>query len=1052
MSNVTVDDSGQSGTAGAAGASGGTGPAATATNTGTDTSNSATAVGGAGGVGGGGSSAGAGGTGGAGTATATTPASVTDGINATATATGGAGGAAGTPSPGGSGAAGGDGGIAAATATLTTITTGSGSSAATATGGAAGIPSSGGSGTAGGIGGSANAAATTTANSGSATAAADATGGNSAASVGGNGIDGAAATATAAGTGIAATIQASATGGDGGTATGAGNTGGDGASFAGLAFITDAAQATATASSGEASAEASVTGGAGGAGSAGAQGGAGGDASLTNAVVGSSSGTVSLTQNATGGAGGGSTASAGAGGSATSTLNQTPTVNPLTATVSATGGLGGGGATGNAGGAATATIDTTTAGTITTTNGIVVDQSANAYAGDGGISSTAVGGAGGNASASDSATASGGIGAFSVGSLAVAGSGGSGTSAGANGTATAVSTANAVSSAVSALAPGTAYAQSTAWAQPGGASTTLGSGTATSTAETANGLLANGFAEATGGTGTANTTALTSGGLILHLTATSSAPTDGQTYAGATAEENTAASGPSNASDNAYAAAGGLAQFASLGTNVGTVFNNPTTVNFGTGSLGAVYSQYATGAQTYTSSIAWDVNTASLPVGGALDLGLVSPVDASGTLTSLTFQLTEEGSLVVNKTFTSAAAANTYFTDNLVNLGAASAGVGGDLNVTASLSETLSGSGNAYGVDFTLGAAPCYRAGTLIRTERGEVPVEALRVGDRVVSAFGGKAAVTWLGHRHVDCRRHPKPQNVWPVCVAAGAFGEGLPRRDLFLSPDHAVFVDGVLIPIRTLVNGASIAQEPCEHVTYWHVELPVHSVILAEGLPAESYLDLGNRGAFDNGGAVPMDLHPDFAKRLWERDGCAELILGGPVLAAVRQRLLLQAERLGHTLMRDADAHLLVDGEIVRPQMVYGALHRFALTRPTFDELRIVSRAGVPAELSADSADRRRLGMRIAGLAAFRPWQWRQIALADLPDGDGLYGLETADGGNSRWTDGNARLQLPAVFGRDGILLLDMLIDAAQPSWRLRERGEDQPSDHVPVAVELS
>jgi len=71
--------------------------------------------------------------------------------------------------------------------------------------------------------------------------------------------------------------------------------------------------------------------------------------------------------------------------------------------------------------------------------------------------------------------------------------------------------------------------------------------------------------------------------------------------------------------------------------------------------------------------------------------------------------------------------------------------------------------------------------------------------------AFGGMAPAVRLGHRHVDCRKHPRPQDVWPIHVRAGTFGAGLPHRDLLLSPDHAVYVDAVLIAIRTLVNGAA-------------------------------------------------------------------------------------------------------------------------------------------------------------------------------------------------------------------------------------------------------
>ena len=360
--------------------------------------------------------------------------------------------------------------------------------------------------------------------------------------------------------------------------------------------------------------------------------------------------------------------------------------------------------------------------------------------------------------------------------------------------------------------------------------------------------------------------------------------------------------------------------------------------------------------------------------------------------------------------------------------------------------------GNYTGATFTVasdGAATpgtlvtavtaCFRAGTRIATERGDVPIEQLRVGDLVLSKRGGAVPVVWRGHRSIDCRRHPRPQDVWPVRIQADAFGEDLPLRDLWLSPDHAVFIYDVLIPIRLLINGDTVVQQAVDEVVYYHIELRDHDVILAEGLPAESYLDLGNRGAFDNGGGA-LTLHPDFATRVWERDACAELILGGPVLEAVRRQLLIRAEILGHARIRDADPYLLVDGEILRPRMVCGGLHRFALTRPAFDELRLVSRAAMAPEGFANSGNPRRLGVMISGIAVFRPWQWQQTALADLPGGDGLYGLEAADEHRaaSRWTDGNAKLHLPAALRRDGILLLDILIAAAaEGDWVNRDHS---------------
>ncbi len=141
----------------------------------------------------------------------------------------------------------------------------------------------------------------------------------------------------------------------------------------------------------------------------------------------------------------------------------------------------------------------------------------------------------------------------------------------------------------------------------------------------------------------------------------------------------------------------------------------------------------------------------------------------------------------------------------------------------------------------------CFAAGTQILTTDGEVPVEQLRIGATVVLANGRIAPVVWMGHSSIDCATHPRPHEVWPVRVSANAFGPGVPARDLYLSPDHAVFIDGALIPVRYLSNGASVAQRPCGSITYWHVELPAHAVLVAEHLLAESYLDTGNRASFD-------------------------------------------------------------------------------------------------------------------------------------------------------------------------------------------------------------
>ncbi len=180
----------------------------------------------------------------------------------------------------------------------------------------------------------------------------------------------------------------------------------------------------------------------------------------------------------------------------------------------------------------------------------------------------------------------------------------------------------------------------------------------------------------------------------------------------------------------------------------------------------------------------------------------------------------------------------------------------------------------------------CFAAGTSIATIDGATLVEDIREGSKLRTLAGRTAVVAWVGRRTVECRYHPNPRAVWPVRIRAGAFAEGCPARDLWLSPDHAIHVENVLIPVKHLIDGGAICQVAVEQITYWHIELPTHDVILADGLPTESYLDTGNRGAFANGG-VSMALFPDFAPLLWEGRGAFPLVVTGPVLQKVRRRL---------------------------------------------------------------------------------------------------------------------------------------------------------------------
>ena len=343
--------------------------------------------------------------------------------------------------------------------------------------------------------------------------------------------------------------------------------------------------------------------------------------------------------------------------------------------------------------------------------------------------------------------------------------------------------------------------------------------------------------------------------------------------------------------------------------------------------------------------------------------------------------------------------------------------------------------------DFIFSAPTCYRAGTHILTDRGEIAVEGLSVGDNVMTVFGHVSKVAWIGHRSIDCLRHPDPRRAWPVLVRAQAFAENAPHRDLWLSPDHAVFVDGVLIPIRQLINGTTIEQVPVDTVSYYHVELPRHDVLFAEGLPAESYLDTGNRGTFANAGSA-IDLYPMFdAPKTWRDDAAAPLAGDEARVRPVWERLAARSRALGQptpsvAFTGDAAVRLLVDGRLLRPVTSTRHWCRFVLPQRA-RSIGLLSRSGYPTDARPWLDDGRRLGVYVSRIV------WNDgDGPHDMPVDhpalrEGWWDPERAGALLRRWTDGNALLpHWPGAVMVEFQMVGDMQyrLDAAEPEW-LRE-----------------
>jgi hypothetical protein len=151
-------------------------------------------------------------------------------------------------------------------------------------------------------------------------------------------------------------------------------------------------------------------------------------------------------------------------------------------------------------------------------------------------------------------------------------------------------------------------------------------------------------------------------------------------------------------------------------------------------------------------------------------------------------------------------------------------------------------------LEFAVGTL-CFLTGTNIATPEGEVAVEKLRIGDLVLTDDGRSVPVRWMG-RNTVASRFADPLRFMPIRMKAGALGDQLPVRDLLVSPDHAMFVDGILIQASALVNGLSIVRESDMPATfvYYHIEVEGHSLVRAEGALAETFVDNAGRMAFDN------------------------------------------------------------------------------------------------------------------------------------------------------------------------------------------------------------
>ncbi|MFS8371681.1 Hint domain-containing protein, partial [Acetobacter indonesiensis] len=347
-------------------------------------------------------------------------------------------------------------------------------------------------------------------------------------------------------------------------------------------------------------------------------------------------------------------------------------------------------------------------------------------------------------------------------------------------------------------------------------------------------------------------------------------------------------------------------------------------------------------------------------------------------------------------------------------------------------------------------AEVCFLGGSMIQTPDGDVAVEDLRLGDTVLSYVCGipqTTPVTWVGKAHCVVRPHLRDDEAgYPVRILKDAVSEGVPYKDLLVTPEHCLFFDGRFVPVRMLVNGSSIFYDKSfTSYDYYHVETQQHAVIRADGMLTESYLDTGNRKAFRQEGTL-VALHG--SNKTWEKNAAAPLCVERDFVEPLFHSLVDRAHIQGHATppvsqgdtTNDPDLHLVTaTGGLVRPVRREDSLYTFMLP-PDTKSVRIVSRTSRQVDIIGPFVDDRRdLGVAVGSLQLLTAHTKNNILhtlKTDRPEG---WHVEAEDS-QALWTNGNALLPLDEYVRQGTMCLLSLSLCAAGPYLIDPEQTEER------------
>ncbi|MGX7346390.1 Hint domain-containing protein [Acetobacter pasteurianus] len=330
----------------------------------------------------------------------------------------------------------------------------------------------------------------------------------------------------------------------------------------------------------------------------------------------------------------------------------------------------------------------------------------------------------------------------------------------------------------------------------------------------------------------------------------------------------------------------------------------------------------------------------------------------------------------------------------------------------------------------------CFLAGSMIATPNGVVAVENIRRGDEVLTFVNGVThvrPVVWAGMAQATINPAlPDDMAGYPVRILADAIAPGVPYQDLLVTAEHGIFANGKLVPARMLVNGSSIFfDRSITAYAYYHVETAEHSVIMANGMLTESYLDTGNRRNFVSDGNV---VTIGAKAKNWAEHAAAPLGTARHVVEPIWRVLAARATKIaGHIsapakpdITHSHGLHLVTPaGTVIRPLRAMGRNISFMLPAGV-ESVRLVSRAARPCDVEGPFVDKRRvLGVLLGRVTVLSAGTTADIT-AHLAQEDGANGWQDMPQPTTRWTDGNALLPLGTTTARGPALLTVEVLQA--------------------------